>query len=188
MCGKFTQMASWKEVHAFSQPLVADPNEPAVTATLMRFAQVLRLNRDGAREVVSMRWGFAEKNAAAPARPKYMHARCETIDTRPTFAVAFRESRGLALVSSFNEGEALAKGKTKQWVIAPRHGGALALAVIFEHGATAMNASIRLCSSRRRRTLSSRASPIGCPPYCRRRLGRHGLAKQGRPSPTSRPC
>ncbi len=132
MCGKFTQMASWREVQAFSQPLVADPNEPTVTATPMRFAQVLRLNRDGARELVPMRWGFAEKNAAAPTRPKYMHARCETIDTRPTFAAAFREARGIAFVASFNEGEALANGKTKQWVIAPRDGGALALAVIFE--------------------------------------------------------
>lgn len=133
MCGKFTQLASWKELHAFSQPLTADPPDaPLVVSTPMRFANIIRLGADGAREMVPMRWGFADKKAQTPARPKHMHVRAETIDTRPTFADAFRTSRGILMVHTFNEGEELPNGKTKQWTITPRDGRPLAIAVIFE--------------------------------------------------------
>ena len=134
MCGKFTQMASWKEVHAFSQPLVlpAPSANDEVTVTPMRFASVLRLNAMGVREIVPMRWGFADRKAATPARPKHMHARAETIDTRPTFADAFRERRGILFVRTFNEGEEMPNGKTKQWTITPKDGLPLAMAVICE--------------------------------------------------------
>lgn len=57
MCGKFTQSASWQEVHAFSQPLVEKaPADEVVTSTPMRFAKVMRLNADDARELAPMRW------------------------------------------------------------------------------------------------------------------------------------
>lgn len=129
MCGKFTQLASWRELVAFSQPL-AEPDGERITATPMRMAFVLRLNADGQREVAEMRWGFADKNASSPARPKHMHARAETIDTLPTFADAFARRRGVLLTHDFNVGEDLPNGKTKQWVITPSE--PLAFAVIWE--------------------------------------------------------
>lgn len=137
MCGKFTQMSTWREVHAFSQPLLmpaaADtPPEALLVATPMRFANVMRLDANGRREMVAMRWGFAGKDDAAPTRPKHMHARCETIDRKPTFAPAFASARGILMVHTFNEGEELPSGKTKQWVITPRDGLPIAIAVICE--------------------------------------------------------
>ena len=134
MCGKFTQMATWAEVVAFSQPLGGwrPEDEPFVTATPMRFARIIRLDAEGKRENVAMRWGFADKGAANPARPKHMHARCETIDTRPTFRDAFQNARGILLVGTFNEGEALPSGKTKQWTITPKNHLPIAIAVICE--------------------------------------------------------
>lgn len=133
MCGKFTQMSSWQEVHAFSQPLVVKkPADEAVVSTPMRFANVMRLNATGARELVPMRWGFAGRDDAAPTRPKHMHARCETIDNRPTFAGAFADARGILMVHTFNEGEELPNGKTKQWVVTPQDGQPIAIAVICE--------------------------------------------------------
>ncbi|MDZ4776924.1 MAG: SOS response-associated peptidase family protein [Alphaproteobacteria bacterium] len=131
MCGKFTQYATWREVHAFSQPLTLDPTTPLVVSTPMRFANILRLDSQGAREVVPMRWGFPDRAASNPARPKHMHARAETVDTRPTFAGAFQNGRGILLVHTFNEGEELPNGKTKQWVITPTD-GPIAIAVIAE--------------------------------------------------------
>ena len=74
----------------------------------------------------------ADKKAGAPDRPKHMHARCETIDQRPTFAEAFARRRGVLLTHTFNEGEELASGKTKQWTIRPRDGRPIAIAVIYE--------------------------------------------------------
>lgn len=137
MCGKFTQMYTWAQVHAFSTPItipaMATPPEDAVRiVTPMRMASVLHIDDQGARQTTQMRWGFADRNAANPARPKHMHARAETIDTRPTFADSFRARRGLLLVRTFNEGEELPNGKTRQWVITPNDGAPLALAVIYE--------------------------------------------------------
>lgn len=136
MCGKFTQMASWREVVAFSQPLEdlrgkGGDNDEEIVATPMRWATVIRLNDQGEREAVQMRWGFAEHRASTPAFPKHMHARSETIDTRPTFAEAFAHRRGILVVRTFNEGEEIGK-KTKQWVVTPKDGQPIAIAVIYE--------------------------------------------------------
>jgi putative SOS response-associated peptidase YedK len=133
MCGKFTQMSSWQEVHAFSQPLVVkNADDVVVVSTPMRFANIMRLNERGEREMGQMRWGFAGRDDANPSRPKHMHVRSETIDTRRTFAHSFATSRGILFVSTFNEGEELPNGKTKQWIVTPNDGQPIAIAVIFE--------------------------------------------------------
>ena len=132
MCGKFTQLASWADVVRFSAPLTLAPNDAVVVSTPMRFASVIRLNDAGQREVEQMRWGFADMRAQNPAKPAHMHVRSETIDERPTFADAFAHRRGILVVSTFNEGEELESGKTKQWVISPKDGEPIAMAVIYE--------------------------------------------------------
>lgn len=135
MCGKFTQMATWEEVVAFSQPLTAIPEGGEVTvSTPMRIAKVLRLGEDGRPELAKMRWGFSKPENSS-FKPDHMHARAETIDTRPTFAESFAERRGIVLVETFNEGEQLPSGKTKQWVIRPKDRKPIAIAVIWEEWA-----------------------------------------------------
>lgn len=135
MCGKFTQLASWSEVVAFSQPLVMPAVSRAdeiVVSTPMRMAQIMRLNAHGQQALVPMRWGFAGKDDPVPNRPKHMHARAETIDKLPTFKEPFAHARGILMVHTFNEGEELPNGKTKQWVITPQDGLPIAIAVICE--------------------------------------------------------
>ena len=132
MCGKFTQLSSWEDVHAFSQPLTGSAQAEVVISTPMRTANIIRLGPEGTREMVSMRWGFAGKDDAAPTRPKHMHARCETIERLPTFKHAFANARGILMVHTFNEGEELPNGKTKQWVITPNDGQPIAIAVVCE--------------------------------------------------------
>ena len=132
MCGKFTQMAEWKEVVAFSQPLTAIPEgQPVTVSTPMRTARVIRTGDDGRRELVAMRWGFSKPENPS-FKPDHMHARAETVDTRPTFAEAFAERRGILMVETFNEGEEQPSGRTKQWVIRPRDRKPIAIAVIWE--------------------------------------------------------
>jgi putative SOS response-associated peptidase YedK len=73
MCGKFTQMASWAEVHTFSTPLDGGDvvesdhhrgtNDREETFTPMRDARVTRLTEAGKRELVSMRWGWPGSGA-----------------------------------------------------------------------------------------------------------------------------
>jgi putative SOS response-associated peptidase YedK len=137
MCGKFTQMMSWNEVHDLSD-LVGradhkDGQDREEFTTPMRFAEVIHLAPSGTRRTARMRWGFSDLKANSPIeRPKHMHARGETIDELPTFRNAFARARGIVLTKTFNIGEELPNGKTKQWIITPRDGHPIPLGVIFE--------------------------------------------------------
>ena len=57
MCGKFTQLSSWQEVHAFSQPLVMKGcADEVVVSTPMRFANIMRLNAAGVSAMGVVTW------------------------------------------------------------------------------------------------------------------------------------
>jgi putative SOS response-associated peptidase YedK len=124
MCGKFTAMASWAEVVAFSQPLTADrdysrANDEPVTLKVMGTLNVIVWdNEERRRKVVPMRWGFPHpKNWRIP---QPIHARSETMDELRTFKGPFLAGkRGIVLMRSFNEGKQLTASKTEQWTIDP---------------------------------------------------------------------
>ncbi|MBU6298138.1 MAG: SOS response-associated peptidase [Alphaproteobacteria bacterium] len=103
------------------------------TVTPMRFANVITLNRAKQRKAVRMRWGLVPPGAKDPTagRP-HIHARAETVDTKPTFREAFRYRRGLIAVSTFNEGKEITPTRTEQYVLTPQDGGPIAIAVIWE--------------------------------------------------------
>lgn len=132
MCGKFTQLVSWVDASPFAGVLSVVPQHAAVTfSTPMRTAKIMCLDEAGKRGWQTMRWGFAKPGAAA-FKPDHMHARAETIDSKPRFCDAFGERRGILMVDTFNEGEQLESGKTKQWVIRPKDRKPIAIAVIWE--------------------------------------------------------
>lgn len=132
MCGKFTQLVKWEDALPFAQTLEAMPeNAPVTIATPMRVARIMRLDEAGRRELVPMRWGFSKYGAAAPT-PVHMHARGETVDSKPRFCDAFGERRGILMVETFNEGEEQPNGRTKQWTIRPKDRKPIAIAVIWE--------------------------------------------------------
>jgi len=142
MCGKFTQMASWAEVHAFSTPpdggevVEGDhrqgANDREETFTPMRDARVIRLTEAGRREFVSMRWGWPDRWTGMPVdRPKHMHAKSETVDVLRTFKDSFATRRGILPVRTFNVGEEAGK-KVIQHVLTPRDGKPLGIAVIWD--------------------------------------------------------
>ena len=108
MCGKFTAMASWAEVVAFSQPLTGRADDQSATYRVMGDVPVIVRDADE-RRTMAMRWGFPDP--ADWRRPRPIHARAETIDTVPAFAAAFRDGqRGIVLVDSFNEASDDGKG------------------------------------------------------------------------------
>lgn len=132
MCGKFVQMLLWREACATSD-FFETADGPTETATPMRFASVLRLDPQGTREMVRMRWGFMGLKAKDPTgRPDHIHARAETIDTKPTFRDAFAHARGLLVVRSFNEGKEITPAKTEQHTVTPRDGKPIGIAVLWE--------------------------------------------------------
>jgi putative SOS response-associated peptidase YedK len=122
MCGKFTAMASWSEVVDFSDALSAsggaESNDQPVTFKVMSQLPVIIFDREqGKRRVVPMRWGFPRRGNWRSPDP--IHARAETIDSKPTFADAFRDGqRGIVIVKTFNEAPDL-PGPTIQHTITP---------------------------------------------------------------------
>ena len=132
MCGKFTQKHNWRELVRLSDIARGAEPESVETVTPMRFAQVIALDNYGVRRSVSMRWGLIPPHAedAKQAKP-HIHARAETIDTKPTFRESFLNRRGLILVSTFNEGEEVGS-KTVQYVCTPKDGKHIAIAVIWD--------------------------------------------------------
>jgi putative SOS response-associated peptidase YedK len=130
MCGKFTAMYSWREVHSFSQPLTITPrvggNDEEVGYGVAKILPVIVWDRETqTRRIVPMRWGFP--HAKDWRRPQPIHVRSETIDLKRDFAEAFREGqRGIVVFKTFNEGEeattSTGKPKTIQWTIDPQDG------------------------------------------------------------------
>jgi putative SOS response-associated peptidase YedK len=136
MCGKFTAMASWAEVVAFSQPLTSDriggANDEPVTLKVMGLLNVIVWDGgEQRRKVVKMRWGFPHpKNWKVP---QPIHARSETMDELKTFKRPFLSGqRGIVLMRTFNEGKQVAASKTEQWTIDPAPDYMTGAAFIFD--------------------------------------------------------
>jgi putative SOS response-associated peptidase YedK len=123
MCGKFTAMASWAEVVAFSQPLTVDRggNAPDDRQVTFRVMDVLPLHvwdpKRRQRRILGARWGFPHPKDWR--RPQPIHARSESIEATKPFAKAFLDGqRGIALVRTFNEAPDV-PGPTVQHTITP---------------------------------------------------------------------
>lgn len=135
MCGKFTAMASWAEVVAFSQPLARKDIQPTdndrvVTLRVMDNLPIIVWDRiEGKRRVVPMRWGWPRQGYHWKI-PRYIHARGETID-KTIFAAVFRAGqRGIVLMRTFNEAPNV-RGAPSQHTITPGDLGAIGVAFVW---------------------------------------------------------
>src|SRR5579863_4906746 len=136
MCGKFTAMASWAEVVAFSQPLTAerfkkeDVEDRELSYRVMsNLPMIVFDKRDGRRRALPMRWGYPDPRDWH--RPRPIHARSETIDTTRAFADSFAlGNRGIVLMRSFNEAPDV-EGPAVQHRITPEEGHVLAAAFLW---------------------------------------------------------
>ena len=106
MCARFTQHYSWKEVHDALNLLGAPRNLRArYNIAPSTDVEVVRLDGDGKRELVSMRWGlvpFFWKKGIKDV-PATFNARAETVDSKPMFRGAFRHRRCIVPASGFYE-------------------------------------------------------------------------------------
>jgi putative SOS response-associated peptidase YedK len=113
VCGRFTQAYTWRELvelYGLTQP--ARNLEPhyniAPTDTVEVVAQ-----RDGKRELASMRWGLIPWWWKRPLKelPSTFNARAETVATKPMFRDAFRRSRCVIPASGYYEWQPTPTGK-----------------------------------------------------------------------------
>jgi len=136
MCGKFTALASWSEVVAFSQPLTESgggegpggegSNDEIVTYRVGGLLPVIVWDAETrARRVVKMRWGFPDPRDWR--RPRPIHARSETIDGKEPFSNALpcwsARHRYLPHIQRRRRGrEPPGRTETRQWTVDPKDG------------------------------------------------------------------
>ena len=99
MCGKFTQMATWRQVYEYSNLLGSKVDDEVKTFTPMQSVPVVRLNQNGDRVTTPMVWGFTDRRSQGRRAPKSMHARGETVHQLRTWADAFQRRRGVTWVN-----------------------------------------------------------------------------------------
>ena len=103
------------------------------TFTPMGTVPVLHLGPVRQRRLTAMRWGWYDHKRDNPLKGfAHLHARAETIDSTPTWIDAFHETRGVVFAKTFNIGEDLPNGKTKQWVCNRADEKPVAIAVLFD--------------------------------------------------------
>ena len=105
MCGRFTQLHTWSEAHAYLN-MTAPPRNlraryyiaPTTTIDVAR-------NADTGRELVSMRWGLVPIWWKKPLKdvPATFNARAETVAEKPMFRGALRRRRAIIPASGFYE-------------------------------------------------------------------------------------
>ena len=142
MCGKFTQMASWAEVHEYASLIGARENDEVRKYTPMARVGVVHVGENEDRLVTPMVWGFTDRAPLGRRSIRNMHARGETVDTKQTWADAFRYRRGITWARSFNEGkehlifdedgDPTGKTWTEQWTMKPKNGKPIIIGVIFD--------------------------------------------------------
>jgi putative SOS response-associated peptidase YedK len=131
MCGKFLVGMSWGEYCELAGVDAEAISAILNTVTPMSRVPVVHLGSNRKRRITAMRWGWFDRKLINPMRGfSHLHARSEEIDRTPTWVEPFRISRGVVFARSFNIGETLPGGRTKQWVCSRLDGEPMALAVI----------------------------------------------------------
>lgn len=128
-------MASWADVVDFSEAFSAtsgsDNDQPIGFKVMGQLRVIIWDQEERKRKVIPMRWGFPRRGNWRAPDP--IHARSETIDSKPTFAPAFKAGqRGIVLVKTFNEGKQTSPKVTEQHTIMLGDEPAGAIAVLFD--------------------------------------------------------
>ena len=137
MCGRFSQLQSWGELHDLYSLTDQDfiPNlQPRYNVTPSQDVAAIRLRETGERELARLRWGlipFWAKDEKIGY--KTINARAETVTEKPAFRAAFRKRRCLIPASGFYEWQGSGSASPKQpFYITGRDGAPLTFAGLWE--------------------------------------------------------
>jgi putative SOS response-associated peptidase YedK len=133
MCGRFTQMATWAEVHGFSKPIGVVPAASEIKASYnlapTQSAAVLVHGPD-ALQGAFMQWGLISQAAHRP-----INARAETVRSSPLFKQAFAARRCVVPANGWYEWRLEAGTKQPYYFSAPH---LLWFAGIYQHDSFAI--------------------------------------------------
>jgi len=111
MCGRY-ELHSHPAAIALAFGLAHPPDvHPRYNIAPMTEVPVVRVNAEGRRELVRMRWGLVPRWAKDPSiGGRMINARGETIADKPSFRMAFRRHRCLLPANGFYEWMTLSPG------------------------------------------------------------------------------
>ena len=133
MCGRFTQMFTWREVYEFLNLFGAPCNlEPRYNVAPSQNVAVVRAEA-GRRQLSMLRWGLIPGWAREPnIGYRLINARAETAGAKPAFRAAWRAPRR-CLVPADGFYEWTRRGALRQpWLIAMHDGALFAFAGLWE--------------------------------------------------------
>lgn len=138
MCGRYTDHLSWDElVHLYriTEPYVAmRPNkEPRFNLAPTQRGWVVRLDAEGRREPVAMRWGLVPSWAKdIKIGSSMINAVGETVAAKPAFRSAFKARPCLVVADGFYEWKTLGPKQKQPYYIRLRDGAPFAFAGLWE--------------------------------------------------------
>ncbi len=108
MCGRYELHTHPAAIALAFELAHASSYEPSYNIAPMTDVPVVRVNANGERELVRMRWGFVPRWAKDTSIGNRMiNARGETLADKPTFQMAFRRHRCLLPADGFYEWQSL---------------------------------------------------------------------------------
>lgn len=103
MCGRFERCSSIEHIaQEFRVQKVSFEIPPSYNIAPTQ--NIVIINNQGTKQLVSCRWGFLPSWAKDPSiGHKMINARAETVSTKPTFKSAFKKQRCLVIADGFFE-------------------------------------------------------------------------------------
>lgn len=132
MCGRFTQISSWREICELLGLTGPAANlRPRYNVAPGQDVAAVRM-AGGGRRLAMLRWGLIPSWAREPnIAYKLINARAETAGEKPSFRAAMRARRCLIPADGFYEWTR--RGKARQpWLIAPENGVPFVFAGLWE--------------------------------------------------------
>lgn len=134
MCGRYSLSvspetnAAWFNFHASVETI-----PPRFNIAPTQTAPVVRLDRDGNLEWVSLRWGLVPRwSKDLASGSKMVNARSETVAEKPAFRDAFRKRRCLVPATGFYEWQKLDARNKQPFYIYHHDGQPLVMAGLWE--------------------------------------------------------
>jgi putative SOS response-associated peptidase YedK len=133
MCGRFTQRYTWRELvelYRLTQP--ARNLEPRYNVAPTTTIDAVRV-RDGARELVPMRWGLVPSwwKKTLKDVPTTFDARGETVTEKPMFRSAFKRTRCIIPASGYYEWRTI-NGEKQPYYFSASDAGVLSIAGLWD--------------------------------------------------------
>ena len=133
MCGRFAFYSPSEATAALFGASGSLDVKPRYNIAPTQDIAAICLDKDGGRELKSLRWGLVPSWAKDPSIGNRMiNARAETVAEKPSFRAAYRKRRCLVLADGFYEWHTESTGKTP-YFISLGDGSPFAFAGLWEH-------------------------------------------------------